>query len=185
METVITREMTIEEILKGTPHRSQKLALELTNTGLHCVGCGAATWETLEVGMLGHGFSDEEIDALVERLNAILEEKLDLSTITLTPRAAVKFHEVLAEKGKVGWGLRFADRAAGCSGFEHVLDFSEKPASDDEVFVSEGVEIHVNKGMLSRLLGTSIDFEDGLSPGFVISNPNAKSSCGCGKSQSY
>lgn len=178
--------MTIEEIFARFPHKSQKLAQEVTNTGLHCVGCQAATWETLEAGMLGHGFAEEEIDALVDRLNAILEEIQDLSAITLTKRAADKYRQILAEEGKMNWGLRFADRAAGCSGFEYVLDYSETPKEDDSVFHSEGIDIHVNKQMVSRLIGSEIDYVDGLNgSGFKISNPNVKGSCGCGKSQSY
>ncbi len=182
----VSRDMTIEDIFSQFPHKSQRLAQEITNSGLHCVGCQASTWETLEAGMLGHGFSEKEIDALVDRLNAILAEKIDLSTITLTKRAAEKYRNILAEEGKEGWGLRFGDRAAGCSGFEYVLDYSEKAEKEDEIFSSHGVEIHVNKQMVDRLLGSEIDFVDGLNgSGFKITNPNVKGACGCGKSQSY
>ena len=182
----INKEMTIEEIFSRFPHKSQKLAQEMTNRGLHCVGCGAATWETLEAGMLSHGFSSEDIDEMVGRLNDILAEKVDLSTISMTKRAADKYRQILKEDGKEGWGLRFGDKAAGCSGFEYVLDYSQKAASDDETILSEGVEIHINKGDLSRLMGSEIDYVDGLNgSGFKISNPNVKGSCGCGKSQSY
>lgn len=183
---LVRRDMTIEEILGGFPNKSQKLAQEITNAGLHCVGCQAATWETLEAGMLGHGFAEEEIDRLVKRLNAIVSEPVDLSTIRLTKRAAEKFSEILADEGKAGWGLRFGDKAAGCSGFEYVLDYSQKAKADDEVFPSHGVEIHVNKKLVSRLMGSEIDYIDGLhGSGFKVTNPNAKGSCGCGKSQSY
>lgn len=182
----ISREMTIEEIFSRFPHKSQKLAQELTNTGLNCVGCQAATWETLEAGMLSHGFSEEEIDRLVNRLNDILNEETDLSTISLTKRAAEKYAQILEDEGKTGWGLRFADKAAGCSGFEYVLDYSEKAKSDDQVFHSHGIEIHVQSQVVKRLLGSEIDFVDGLNgSGFKITNPNVKGSCGCGKSQSY
>src|SRR5690606_2312184 len=139
-----------DEIFSRFPQKSQQLAAELSRTGLNCVGCQASTWETLEAGMLGHGFSEEEIEALVARLNAILAKKIDTSTITLTKRAADKYREILAEENKVGWGLRFGDQAAGCSGFEYVLDYSEKPNANDKVFSSEGIEIHVNEKIVSR-----------------------------------
>jgi iron-sulfur cluster assembly protein len=182
----IFKEMTIEEIFSRFPHKSQKLAQEMTNRGLHCVGCGAATWETLEAGMLSHGFSMEDVDEMVDRLNEILAEKADLSSISLTKRAADKYRQILKEDGKEGWGLRFGDKAAGCSGFEYVLDYSQKAGDNDTVFPSHGVEIHVNKDDVSRLMGSEIDFVDGLNgSGFKISNPNVKGSCGCGKSQSY
>lgn len=178
--------MTIEEILSGFPQKSQKLAQELTQSGLHCVGCGAATWETLEAGVLGHGFNEEFLEALLGRLNEVLKEQTDPDTITLTKRAAKKYQEVLEEEGKVGYGLRFEDKAGGCSGFEYVLDYSPAAKEDDVIFISEGVEIHVNKHRANRLLGSEIDYLDGLNgSGFKISNPNAKGSCGCGKSQSY
>jgi iron-sulfur cluster assembly protein len=186
VKQTIARDMTIEEILSSSPHKSQKLAQEITNAGLQCVGCQAATWETLEAGMLGHGFSDAAIDALVDKLNAVLAEESDLNTIQMTKRAADKFLSILREEKKEGWGLRFGDRAAGCSGFEYTLDYSEKAKADDKVFTSHGLEIHVTQNMVSRLLGSEIDFIDGLNgSGFKISNPNAKGSCGCGKSQSY
>ena len=184
--TGIYKEMTIEEIFARFPHKSQKLAQEMTNRGLHCVGCGASVWETLEAGMLSHGFSLEDVEEMVVRLNGILAEKADLTTIALTKRAADKYQQILKEEGKEGWGLRFGDKAAGCSGFEYVLDYSEKAEGDDQVFLSNGVEVHVNKADVSRLIGSEIDFVDGLNgSGFKISNPNVKGSCGCGKSQSY
>ena len=183
---MISREMTIEEIFTKFPQKSQRLAQALTSSGLNCVGCGAATWETLEAGMLSHGFTDSDIESLLQKLNDILAEKADLSTISMTKRAAEKFREILTEEGKANWGLRFADRAAGCSGFEYVLDYSEKAKPDDTVLTSEGVEIHVNNKVVGRLMGSVIDYTDGLhGAGFKITNPNVKSSCGCGKSQSY
>jgi len=185
-EATIHREMTIEEIFSHFPQKAQKLAQELTNAGLHCVGCQAATWETLEAGMLGHGYEEADIDRLVGSLNAILKEKVDFQGIHLTKRAASKFKEILEEEGKAGWGLRFGDKAAGCSGFEYLLDFSKAPREDDQVFPSHGIDIHVNKGAVSRLLGSEIDYVEGLNnAGFKITNPNVKSSCGCGKSQAY
>ena len=182
----IDRQMTIEDILSMFPYKAQKLSQEITNAGLHCVGCHAATWETLEAGMLSHGMDDAAINKLVGRLNALLDEEIDLSTITITNRAAKKYLEILAEEGKQGWGLRFAEKMAGCNGFEYALDYSEKALDNDTVFESAGIEIHINKNMVSRLLGSEIDFVDGLQgSGFKVSNPNVRSSCGCGTSHGY
>lgn len=182
----IHRQMTIEEILSMFPYKAQRLSQEITNAGLHCVGCHAATWETLEAGMYSHGMNDEAIERLVGRLNALLEEKIDTSTITITSRAAKKYLEILAEDEKQGWGIRLAERMAGCNGFEYSLDYSEKALSDDTTFESQGIHIHVNTAMLKRLLGSEVDYVDGLQgSGFKISNPNVKSSCGCGTSHGY
>lgn len=183
---LISRDMTIDDILGKFPERSQRIAQELTNAGLHCVGCQAATWETLEVGMIGHGFHEEAIEALLERLNALLEEEIDCSTITLTKTAACKFQEILKADQKEGWGLRFGDKPGGCGGFEYTLDFAEKALDDDEVFESQGVKVFVNRKMIHRLMGSQIDYLEGLmGSGFKVTNPNVKGSCSCGNSQSY
>lgn len=182
----IHRQMTIEEILSLFPHKAQRLSQEITNAGLHCVGCQAATWETLEVGMMGHGMADEAIDRLVGRLNALLAEETDRTTITITKRAARKYLQILDEEDKSGWGLRFFEKMAGCNGFEYALDYSEKALPDDTVFVSEGIEIHIQNAYVERLLGSEIDYIDGLqNAGFKITNPNVRSACGCGSSHGY
>lgn len=184
--THIHRQMTIEEILGMFPFKAQRLSQEITNAGLHCIGCHAAVWETLEAGMYTHGKTDAQIEDLVRRLNALLDEEVDLTTIQITPRGASKFLEILSEEGKQGWGMRFAEEMAGCSGFEYVLDFSEKSEDDDEIFVSHGIEIHIKKKMIPRLRGSLIDYVEGLKgSGFKISNPNVRSACGCGSSHNY
>ncbi|MDB2614245.1 iron-sulfur cluster assembly accessory protein [Chlamydiales bacterium] len=188
-EKTINREMTIESILSLFPNKAQKLAQEITNAGLHCIGCGAATWETLEAGMLTHGKTENEIINLTERLNNLLkeqEEEMDKTAVHLTERAAKKFLEILANDEKQGWGLRFGDRMSGCSGFEYILDFAEKATDNDKTFLSHGVEIYVDKDSEQRLLGCVVDYVDGLQgAGFKVSNPNARSSCGCGSSHGY
>ncbi len=182
----ITKEMTIEEIFQTFPEKSERLAQELTNHGLHCVGCSASTWETLEAGLLSHGKKEEEIEALLGKLNTILQEKFDPDTITITESAAKKYKAILKEEGKENWALRFGDRPAGCSGYEYTLDYSEKPQEDDLIFHSSGVEIHIQKNQASRLIGSIIDYVDGLQgAGFKISNPNSHSSCKCGSSHGY
>ncbi|MES2274045.1 MAG: iron-sulfur cluster assembly accessory protein [Chlamydiota bacterium] len=186
MEQKIIRTMTIEEIFKKFPSKSQVLAQAMTNAGLHCVGCSAATWETVEAGMYSHGMSDEEIDGLLKHLNGILNEEQDLSTITITERAAKKYLNILAEEGKAGWGIRFGERAAGCSGFEYFLDYSEKAKPGDLVLESQGIPIHLHQKSVDRLMGSVIDYVDGLQgAGFKITNPNVKAACGCGNSHGY
>lgn len=182
----IHREMTIADIFSEFPEKSQRLAQTMTNAGLHCSNCSAATWETLEAGMLGHGFSEEQLLALIDQLNDILEEEIAVDTITLTKRAAEKFAFFAKEEGNPGCGLRFGDSAGGCGGFQYILDFCDSPTDQDEVFESEGISIFVQKPMVPRLIGSVIDYVDGLQgAGFKISNPNVKSACSCGHSQGY
>ena len=182
----IHRQMTIEEILGMFPYKAQRLSQEITKAGLHCVGCHAAVWETLEAGMYTHGKTDAQIDELAKRLNALLDEEVASNTICITPRAAAKFLEILSEEDKQGWGMRFSEEMAGCNGFEYVLDFSEKADADDKIFESHGIQIHVKQAMIQRLLGSEIDYVEGLrGSGFKISNPNVRSACGCGTSHNY
>lgn len=185
MSEVITRHMTIQEIFSKFPSKAQKLAQELTRSGLNCVGCSASTWETVESGVLRHGMAEKDLIELLDRLNAVLAEETDTSTITLTKRAAQQFKYIIEQEGKTGWGLRFDERPAGCSGFEYVLEFSEKATEEDEIFVSNDIEIHVYKSALGRLQGCEIDYVEGLQSGFKITNPNVRSSCGCGSSHGY
>jgi iron-sulfur cluster assembly accessory protein len=183
---MITKEMTIKEIFSKFPHKSQKLAQTMTSAGLNCTSCSAATWETLEAGVKGHGFSDSVLEDLIAKLNAILEEESDPTTITITPKAAEKFRQFAKEEGHEDCSLRFGDTAGGCGGFQYILDFCDEGTDKDAVFVSEGIKIHVEKQAVSRLTGCIIDYVDALhGAGFKISNPNVKSSCGCGSSQNY
>lgn len=185
-KTHIHPQMTIEEILSLFPNKAQRLAHEITTAGLHCVGCHAATWETLEAGMMGHGMTNEHIERLVGKLNALLDEPVDTSTITITPRAAEKYREILKEEGKEGWGVRMDERMAGCNGFEYTLDYSEKALPTDATFESSGIQIHVRAEKVGQFIGSEIDYIDSLNAsGFKISNPNVRSSCGCGTSHGY
>lgn len=182
----IHKEMTIDEIFETFPQKSQKLASVLSQYGLSCVGCSASTYETLEAGVFGHGLDEKTLDTLIQDLNAVLEEKIDPSTITLTPKAAEQFKAVAKAEGKESFGLRFTEKPSGCNGFEYGLDFSEKASENDDIFISEGIEIHVDKSSKERLIGSVIDYTDGLQgSGFKIMNPNVRSSCHCGSSHNY
>ncbi len=186
MSDHIRLEMTIDEILTKFPNKAQKIALRLTQAGLHCVGCGAATWETLANGMSAHGLPQDERDKLLEDLNKVVDEETDPENVTLTPRAAKKFLEFLENENKQGWGLRFGEKKAGCSGLEYILEFSKEAEEDDRVFTSHNIQIHVKEDLITRLIGSEIDYIDGLQgAGFKVSNPNVTSACGCGTSHNY
>lgn len=78
--------------------------------------------------------------------------------------------------------LRVFVETGGCSGFEYGMSL-DRPKADDRVFECEGVQVLVDPASLAYLHGCSIDFDDGLhGKGFEIKNPNAQSTCGCGKS---
>ena len=102
--------------------------------------------------------------------------------ITLTPRAAQQVRTMQAELNAPDKRLRVLVESGGCSGFQYGMSFDE-PKPDDAQLESEGVPLLVDPTSLAYLSGSSIDFDDGLhGKGFEIRNPNAQSTCGCGKS---
>ncbi len=102
--------------------------------------------------------------------------------ITLTPRAAQQVRTLQYENAGTGKRLRLLVESGGCSGFQYGMSFDERKDGDAE-FESEGVPIVLDPASLAYLDGSSVDFDDGLhGKGFEIKNPNAQSTCGCGKS---
>jgi len=79
--------------------------------------------------------------------------------------------------------LQAGVKGGGCSGFSYYLDFVYEKQEKDRVIESEGVTIYVDPKSYLYLMGTEIDYVDGLSgKGFKFINPNAKRTCGCGES---
>jgi iron-sulfur cluster assembly accessory protein len=102
--------------------------------------------------------------------------------ITLTPRAARQVRAMHAEQADAAKKLRVFVEGGGCSGFQYGMSF-DRPKADDHVIESEGVQVLLDPTSLAYLGGTEIDFDDGLhGKGFELKNPNAQSTCGCGKS---
>ncbi|HEY9155425.1 MAG TPA: iron-sulfur cluster insertion protein ErpA [Opitutaceae bacterium] len=102
--------------------------------------------------------------------------------ITLSPRAAQQVRSMQTDASVAAKKLRVFVETGGCSGFQYGMSFDESKPEDTEL-VSEGVPILVDPTSLAYLSGSSIDFDDGLhGKGFEIKNPNAQSTCGCGKS---
>lgn len=101
--------------------------------------------------------------------------------ITLTPKAAEKVIALQADAGE-GKMLRVFVESGGCSGFQYGMSFVEK-TDGDTVLESEGVTFLSDEASIAYMNGSTIDFDDGLQgKGFDIQNPNAESTCGCGKS---
>jgi iron-sulfur cluster insertion protein len=103
--------------------------------------------------------------------------------VTLTPKAAEKVKEFLAEQAKPDHGLRMAVIGGGCSGFQYDLGVEAEPTGDDQVFESEGVKVFVDPDSARYLENIELDYVDTMAgSGFKFNNPNAKKSCGCGSS---
>ena len=176
----ITRDMTIGELVQKYPSVVEKLQ----SFGVHCVGCGASYWETIEQGLGGHGMSDEQINIAVQELNqAIPAETGSSETLVITEKAAHKLKEILKSQNKENMGLRISVMPGGCSGSQYGFDFEEKANPDDTVMNVVGVNFFVDSQSLQMLRGSKVDYVDSLqNAGFKISNPNAHGTCGCGQS---
>jgi iron-sulfur cluster assembly accessory protein len=186
----ITKDMPIAEILESFPERSMLISEILLDFGIHCVGCGASSFETLEEGVLGHGFTEEELSKLVKNLNQAVNSKLEIKTIgnfsiELTEKALTKIKYIIKEEGKDGNCLRASVLSGGCSGYTYDLELVDNDSkSEGDIEINQdGLKILVNNESAEYLNGTKIDFVDSLKEsGFKFNNPNATKECGCGKS---
>ena len=109
--------------------------------------------------------------------------------ITVTEKAASEVKRIIREQQEAGEMpdkiyLRLRVVGGGCSGFQHKLDLDVQVNDKlDEVLEMHGVPVVIDKRSLMYLDGVTVDFHDDLNRrGFSISNPNAKSTCGCGSS---
>lgn len=102
--------------------------------------------------------------------------------ITLTDKAVAQIRKLEADKATDGQRLRIFVEAGGCSGFEYGMSFDAQK-DDDQILESNGVSFLIDATSLEYLDGSVVDFDDGLGgKGFDIRNPNASSTCGCGRS---
>ncbi|MBI1929561.1 iron-sulfur cluster assembly accessory protein [Candidatus Poribacteria bacterium] len=109
--------------------------------------------------------------------------------ITVTETAAKKALFLLEKaKDEEGYepdktyGLRMQVVGGGCSGFQYQLGFDET-RGNDKIFEQHGLKVCIDPRSTLYLAGSTLDYKDGLmESGFKITNPNAKSSCGCGES---
>ena len=104
--------------------------------------------------------------------------------ITVTDSAKDKIVALKAAEGKNDdHNIRVAVQGGGCSGLMYDLEFDAEIKEKDEVFEDKGIKILVDRKSLLYLLGTTLDFSDGLNgKGFQFVNPNASRTCGCGES---
>ncbi|MCX7170542.1 MAG: iron-sulfur cluster insertion protein ErpA, partial [Proteobacteria bacterium] len=100
-----------------------------------------------------------------------------------TDSAANKVKELIAEEGNADLKLRVFVSGGGCSGFQYGLTFDEVKNDDDTVLEKAGVTLLIDPMSYQYLVGAEIDYSEGLEGSqFVIKNPNATSTCGCGSS---
>ncbi len=103
--------------------------------------------------------------------------------ITLTERAAQKVQELRDDEGNPDLKLRVYITGGGCAGFSYGFTFDEQVNDDDTSVDREGVTLLVDAMSIQYLDGSEVDYEQGLMGSrFVVNNPNAATTCGCGSS---
>ncbi len=113
-------------------------------------------------------------------MNAAVEVS---SPLVFTDSAVAKVKELIDEEGNPALKLRVFVTGGGCSGFQYGFTFDEEISEDDTTLEKGGVTLLIDPMSYQYLVGAEIDYTEGLEGSqFVIRNPNATSTCGCGSS---
>jgi iron-sulfur cluster insertion protein len=114
---------------------------------------------------------------------AMTETATQLDDLIFTDAAARKVGELIREEGNPNLMLRVFVSGGGCSGFQYGFTFDENVEDGDAQIANQGVTLLVDPLSFQYLLGAEIDYREDLEGAqFVIRNPNAKTTCGCGSS---
>ena len=114
--------------------------------------------------------------------DATTSQQLD-APLAFTSAAAAKVAALIAEEGNPALKLRVYIQGGGCSGFQYGFEFDEQQGEDDLALQRDGVTLLVDPLSLQYLMGAEVDYRESLQGAqFVIRNPNAKTTCGCGSS---
>lgn len=105
------------------------------------------------------------------------------SPLNFTDSAAAKVKQLIDEEGNPALKLRVFVSGGGCSGFQYGFTFDETVNEDDTTVEKDGVSLLIDPMSFQYLVGSEIDYQEGLQGSqFVIKNPNATTTCGCGSS---
>lgn len=175
----VSRTMLLTEVVAKYP----RAADVMMRYGLHCFGCHASQFETIEQGAAGHGMTPDEIDTMLKEVNEHVSQAPP-EGLDFTDKAVEKVKELLSAENKdSGFGLRIQIVPGGCSGYSYDFSFDNEVHPDDAVMEKNGLRVIVDRQSLSLIGGSRVDYVDGLhGSGFKVSNPNARHSCGCGSS---
>ena len=165
---VISKDSLISAVLEQFPQTRGIFA----SHGLHCAGCVASPFETVEDGCRAHAMTPQEIDALVDELedaakggNAIAEIPGYASSapVFLTGPAASRLKKMMESEGKTGFGIRiYTSRLhSGKESFE--MDFEDGPKESDESCESCGLRIFWERAVSGAVRGIRIDFKESVS----------------------
>lgn len=105
------------------------------------------------------------------------------SPVTLTAKAVEMIKTTMERENLLDSALRVGVQGGGCSGFQYSLDLEKETRPGDLEFTFEGIKIYIDPMSAQYLKGTQVDYvETAYASGFSFSNPQAKSTCGCGSS---
>lgn len=111
------------------------------------------------------------------------EQIAEDTPLVFTSAAARKVSQLIAEEGNPELMLRIYVQGGGCSGFQYGFTFDENAQDGDSRVVTDGVTLLIDPMSLQYLTGAEVDYSEGLQGAqFVIRNPNATTTCGCGSS---
>jgi len=196
----ITKDWTISDILTTYHDQSAKLIDIMMKHGLHCFGCGASTFETVEQGTLGHGMPTQVMNQLILELNEVIRAGNPNSTtlrepqtqqvqaspsnpVLLTSSAVSKIKELMKKTQKEDYGLRVGIVPGGCAGFSYKIEFEKSAGKEDITFEQDGIRVFMDDLSVDMLSGSQVDYIETLQQsGFKIENPKAHASCHCGSS---
>ena len=121
-----------------------------------------------------------QTNTAVEQSSALAEPPIPL---IFTDSAAAKVADLIAEEGNTDLKLRVFVQGGGCSGFQYGFTFDEAVNEDDTTFEKNGVTLLVDSMSFQYLVGAEFDYKEDINGSqFVIKNPNASTTCGCGSS---
>jgi iron-sulfur cluster assembly accessory protein len=114
---------------------------------------------------------------------SVAETYTPSAVLQLTSRAVRKVQELVSEEENSALKLRVYVTGGGCSGFQYGFSFDEEVAEDDTTVEKDGVVVLVDPMSYQYLVGAEVDYTEGLEGSrFVVINPNASTTCGCGAS---
>jgi iron-sulfur cluster assembly protein len=164
----------------------------LQETGLQLVGCSLPLDMSLRRFFKAQGLASSLLDSSLSKLNTAIEElHTQLNTdgvignVSITETAAVKITQFLEQKNQLDAGLRITVVPGGCSGYQYYLKVDKAREDFDVVFSKNGANVIVAKADIPLVDKSVLDFKDSLTMGgggFMLDNPNAKSTCACGQS---
>jgi iron-sulfur cluster assembly protein len=184
-EITFNKDMTIGEVVGMYPDAADILM----GYGLHCVGCHANAFETVEQGVMGHGYSEEDLENLMEDINEAYEDEqegaerkpipkeADDMEIEVTEKAQAQIEKIVQDEKKEGMTLRIDAQSVGPK-LKYSMNFMkpEETTKSDKGFSFGKIKIVIDKKLYKKLNGLEIDYiKEEKRAGFKMNNPNIPS----------